>query len=306
MNVRFLETFVWVARLRSFSVAADKLCTTQASVSNRIATLERELGVRLFERDARAVRLTPQGQRALASAEEIVKRVSEFRTAIGDNLTMRGTIRIGTIDSLVYAWIPKLIRRMNSQYPNVSIDLCVDTSLQVAQEVQDGNIDLGLIMGPVIAPNMRNEPLCTYETHWVASLHLPFPDRQLQFADLAVHPLLAYSKGSIPHLAMQRLADKAGVEAAQLRFYNTNSIATHLKLLTDQIGIAAMPYAVVRDSLERGDLRTLDVAVKAPSLSFHAVYVERPDEFLTAIVAGMAVEIASEDMLTETAPQPLA
>lgn len=296
MNLRFLETFVWVARLRSFSTAAEKLYSTQAAVSNRIATLERELGVRLFERDARAVRLTPQGQRALASAEEIVRRVSDFRIAIGDCRTMRGTIRIGTIDSLVYAWIPKLIRRMNTQYPKVSIELSVDTSLHVANEVQEGNIDLGLIMGPVVAPNMCNEPLCTYETHWVASPHLSFPDRQLQFADLAVHPLLAYSKGSIPHLAMQRLAASAGIQADQLRVYNTNSIAAHLKLLTDQIGVSALPFAVVREALERGDLRTLDVAVKAPSLSFHAVYVARPDEFLTAIVAGMAVEVASEDL----------
>lgn len=54
MNLRFLETFVWVARLKSFRLTAEKLFTTQASVSSRIAALEADLGVRLLLRDSRA------------------------------------------------------------------------------------------------------------------------------------------------------------------------------------------------------------------------------------------------------------
>ena len=58
MNLRFIEAFVWVARLRSFTAAAEKLYTTQAAISARIATLEDEFGVKLFERDKRTVALT--------------------------------------------------------------------------------------------------------------------------------------------------------------------------------------------------------------------------------------------------------
>ena len=54
MNVRFLETFVWLAQLRNFRMTAEKLHTTQAAVSSRIATLEQDFGVRLFDRGARA------------------------------------------------------------------------------------------------------------------------------------------------------------------------------------------------------------------------------------------------------------
>jgi DNA-binding transcriptional LysR family regulator len=53
LNLRFIETFVWVARLRSFTAAAEKLYTTQAAISARIATLEEDLGVKLFERETR-------------------------------------------------------------------------------------------------------------------------------------------------------------------------------------------------------------------------------------------------------------
>jgi len=293
MNVRFLETFVWVARLRNFSAAAEKLNSTQAAVSNRIATLERELGVRLFERDLRTVRLTQQGKDALARAEDIVRRVADFSSSVGDSHAVRGAISIGTIDSLVYTWIPRLIDRLTTQYPHVNVELTVETSAHVARLLLDGEIDLAFIVGQVTAPDIWNEALCSYECLWVASPQLVFPDRPLLFADLAAYPLLAYSRGSLPHIAMQRLAAVAGIAADQLRIYNMNSIATQLRLVIDQMGVSALPHAVVRDSLARGEVRLLDTAVKMPPLSYYAVYGTRPSGHLKELVVRMAQELAA-------------
>ena len=89
MNLRFVETFLWVARLGSFNAAAERLNTTQAAVSNRIATLERDLGVRLFERDVRSVRLSAIGQRAVSKAEELVRVANAFRETVGDPISLR-------------------------------------------------------------------------------------------------------------------------------------------------------------------------------------------------------------------------
>ena len=72
MNLKFLETFVWVARLKSFRLTAEKLFSTQASISSRIAVLEDELGVKLFVRDSRGVTLTPEGDKVLAYAERMM------------------------------------------------------------------------------------------------------------------------------------------------------------------------------------------------------------------------------------------
>src|SRR6478736_9841377 len=116
MNLRFVETFLWVARLGSFSAAAERLNTTQAAISNRIATLERDLGIRLFERDARCIRLTMLGQQAVAKAEDLVRVASEFREAVSKPGSLRGSIRIGTIDSIVHAWLPQFIDRFRDRY----------------------------------------------------------------------------------------------------------------------------------------------------------------------------------------------
>lgn len=293
MNLRFLETFVWVARLRNFSLAAEKLCTTQAAVSNRIATLERELGVRLFERDLRTVSLTPHGQRALPQAEAIMRMVSELERTIADAGQMRGTVMIGAIDSIVYAWLPRLIERVKATYPNVAIDLNVDTSLNLARQIQDGQIDLGLIMGPVVAPHIRNIELCTFDCVWIGSPRLALKPGRLAVADLAGYPVFAYSKGSQPHQSVVRAIELAGVDTGTIRIFNSNSLATITRLIRDGVGVAALPRVVVQEFLDNGDLHVLDVDARLPPLHFHAVFNDDPGNALPALIADMAAEIAT-------------
>jgi DNA-binding transcriptional LysR family regulator len=293
LNLKFLETFVWVARLRSFSLAAEKLCTTQAAVSNRIATLERDLGVRLFERDLRNVSLTPHGLRALPQAEAIVRMVGEFERAIGDASTLRGTVMIGAIDSIVYAWLPRLIERVKEAYPNVTIDLTVDTSINLARQIQDGQIDLGLIMGPVVAPHIRNIELCSFDCLWIAAPMLVLKPGRLRIADLSDYPVFAYSKGSQPHQAVLRAIEAADVDAGAVRVFNSNSLATITRLIRDGVGVAVLPQVVVQEYLEKGELRILDVDARLPPLHFHVAFADNPGNALPALIADMAVEVAA-------------
>ena len=293
MNLKFLETFVWVARLRSFSLAAEKLCTTQAAVSNRIATLERDLGVRLFERDLRNVSLTPHGQRALPQAEAIVRMVGEFERTIGDASSLRGTVMTGAIDSIVYAWLPRLIERVKEAYPNVTIDLTVDTSINLARQIQDGQIDLGLIMGPVVAPHIRNIALCSFDCLWIAAPTLALKTGRLRIADLSDYPIFAYSKGSQPHQAVLRAIEAADVDPGAVRVFNSNSLATITRLIRDGVGVAVLPQVVVQEYLEKGELRVLDVDARLPPLHFHVAFADNPGNTLPALIADMAVEVAA-------------
>lgn len=148
MNIRFVETFVWVARLGSFRAAAERLNATQAAVSNRIASLEAEMGCELFERVAGGVRLSSIGQRAIQPAEELLRAATNFKVSIGNPEQLRATVSIGTIDSIVHAWLPRFIEMTKERFPSLSIDLNVDTSLAIAREIGERRLDLALVMGP--------------------------------------------------------------------------------------------------------------------------------------------------------------
>ena len=297
MNLRFVETFLWVARLGSFSAAAERLHTTQAAISNRIATLERDLGIRLFERDVRCVRLTSLGQQAVPKAEELVRAANEFRETVSDPSSLRGSIKIGTIDSIAHAWLPQFIERIWARYPGIAMELNTDTSLTMAREVAERRLDLALIMGPVIAPGLLNLDLCTFACTWLASPKLGLPDRPLTLAELADRPILAYSKDSVPqHRLLRQLAD-AGIEDPTT--YNSNSLATIIRLAQDGIGVTPLPKVIVRDQLATGKLVALDVSPAFPPLSFHAVYYDHPDNLISAVVARMAQEVSHSFSLAQ-------
>lgn len=128
LDFRSLETFLWVANLRSFRGAAERLHTTQPAVSMRIAQLEDDLGVKLLERDRRAVSLTEKGQLLLRHAERLIRQRSSLIEAVGDSSTMSGVVRLGVSETIVHTWLPRLIERVNATYPNLEIEIEVDIS----------------------------------------------------------------------------------------------------------------------------------------------------------------------------------
>ena len=288
MNLRFIETFLWIVRLGSFSAAAERLNTTQASISHRIATLERELGVQLFDREARNVTLTHIGQLALPKAEKIVRAVDEFREAIGTPATLKGTVSIGTIDSVVHSFLPRLMERIQSRYPGIAIDLNVDTSLNVSREIAEKKIDLAFLMGPIPGSGLINVDLGTYRCVWVANPKFDMAGRPLGLADLARHPILAFSKGSTPHQALLQQFRDAGMEPPTIS--NSNSLATIVRLASDGFGVAILPRAVLNSQMAHRKLRELDVTPTFPPLALHAVYPDHPDNLIISIIARMAAE----------------
>src|ERR1044072_3972701 len=106
IDFRTIETFLWVATLRSFRGAAEKLNTTQPAVSMRIAQLEDLLGVRLLERDRRSVAPTSKGQELIGYAERLIRLRGEMIEAVGDRSTMRGIVRLRCSATTVPTSVP--------------------------------------------------------------------------------------------------------------------------------------------------------------------------------------------------------
>ena len=107
------------SRLRSFTAAAEKLHTTQAAISARIATLETDFGVKLFERDKRTVTLTNSGEELLKHAEELLGISARMREAVSDRAAYGGFIAVGVIEAIVDTWLPELLASLRQQFPTV-------------------------------------------------------------------------------------------------------------------------------------------------------------------------------------------
>ena len=290
MNLKFLETFIWVARLKSFSLAAERLHTTQAAVSHRIATLERDLGVRLFERGGRDVRLTTAGVDAREHAERIVRLATDFRRRMTDPASFSGTVRIGVIDTVVYSWLPDLIERVREIYPEIVLELSAAITPEISQNLLDGDLDLGLMNGPVEAPGLVNRELCTFAVRWVASPALGVPEETLEIEDLARFPILSFPTASSRHHSVVAYFRRSGIEDIRL---HTASLATLIRLTTDGVGLAAIPVVTVEREIESGTLRLLPVRTEFPPIPLYAMYLEVEERPMPALIAEMAAECAA-------------
>jgi DNA-binding transcriptional LysR family regulator len=307
MNVRFLETFVWLAQLRNFRMTAEKLHTTQAAVSSRIATLEQELGARLFERGVRDVALTLQGSKALVYAERLVRTMQEMREGMADPSLYAGVVRIGVIESIIHSWFPQFIAGVHRHYPRLEIELTGDTTIHLIDQFSRGNLDLVLQTDPVVGPMVQNLPLCEFPMRWVGATSLGLHNDKLTLTDLAAFPILSFSRNSGPHKFIERLyarhVDKP------IRVNCMTSASALVQLAVDAFGVALIPPAIIARELREETVRLLNVDVEMPVLPLIASFRSSPDSPLFERVAQLAQETAqtyARSVADEIARVPLA
>ncbi|MFN3936145.1 MAG: LysR family transcriptional regulator [Gemmobacter sp.] len=300
INLTFLETFVWVARLGSFTRAAERVGTTQAAVAARIAALEDELGVQLLIRENRRLKLTHEGIQALSGAEQLLNSARGFVEEVTGQDRMRGTVRIGVIDTITYTWLIDLMRVSRRRFPGLGIELLADTSLRLIDALRTGDIELALIMGPVPDPNFVNLELCSYACHWVAAPELGLAGRQLGAKELAELPLISFPKGSQPYGYLDRHFRNLGHRNPVI--YAGNSLASIIRLAVDGLGVATIPPVVAPRELARGELVLLSADQPIPPMRMHAVYLDGPSRDLPATMAGLARDVA-HDFLRRSDPE---
>src|SRR6202048_2016116 len=98
VDFKAIETFLWVVTLGRFRGAAQRLTPTQPAISQRIAQLEREMGVKLLNRDHRVASPTPSGRQLMVYAEKLISLRSEVLAEVSDRSAMRGVLRLGVAE----------------------------------------------------------------------------------------------------------------------------------------------------------------------------------------------------------------
>ena len=125
MEIRTLITFLRVAELRSFSRAAAQLGYSQAAVTIQIRQLEEELGVQLFERIGKKVRLTEEGRNLIPRAIDVMNAVRAVRD-LGRGDEPAGQLRLGTAESLLISVLPPVMMEFCRRCPKVEFSTCTD------------------------------------------------------------------------------------------------------------------------------------------------------------------------------------
>ena len=146
MELRHLRYFVGVADELSFTKAAQKLHVAQPALSRQIRQLEEEVGVALFERSHRSVRLTEAGQVFLGEARSLLAQSAQaVRAAQATGLVGRGSLNIGYVWGLFHSLVPAAVARFRQAFPDVAVNLFDLTATEQVAALVEGRLDAGFV-----------------------------------------------------------------------------------------------------------------------------------------------------------------
>jgi DNA-binding transcriptional LysR family regulator len=158
MSDRRLQVFHAVARLLSFTKAAEVLHMTQPAVTFQIRQLEEQFDTRLFDRAHNRVSLTEAGHVAFEFAETIFERYSEMENAIRDITgSISGSLTLGASTTISEYMLPALLGDFNTKNPEVLLRLRVSNTDGIVSMIENNVIDLGVVEGPVTNKNLLVE-----------------------------------------------------------------------------------------------------------------------------------------------------
>ncbi len=199
MSDRRLKVFHTVARLLSFTKAAEALHMTQPAVTFQVRQLEEYFNTRLFDRTHNKVNLTPAGERVSEFAERIFDLYSEMENSVRDITgEISGALTIGASTTIAEYMLPALLGEFKNRYPDINLRLKVSNSEGIVSMVEHNVIDLGVVESPVSNKNLIVEVCHDDQLVVVAAPQHELVKRggKVKATDIARYPFVSREEGS--------------------------------------------------------------------------------------------------------------
>lgn len=260
MEIRQLITFIRVVQFQSFTRAAASLGYSQSAVTIQIKNLEEELGIHLFDRIGKSVTLTTQGELFLSHAYNILNEINRAKVALDEPKELKGSLKIGTVESLCFSKLPPILNRMRELHPGVSFQIKATTPEDALSLMEHNEIDLAYILDDAHYNSKWHKALEVKEDIvFVCSPHYEITRQvEIKVVQLLKYPFLLTEQEASYHKKLdQMLASKNLLLEPFLEISNTEFI---IKMLNSAEGISLLPYFTVEKHIREGRLALLDVA----------------------------------------------
>ncbi|MFC5300823.1 LysR family transcriptional regulator [Azospira restricta] len=273
MNLRFVEAFVWVARMKSITRAAEKLCLTQSAVSSRITALEEEVGTPLLDRRDRVFRLTNAGTRFLDYAERFLALQRDVKREFGVPEALPLSLRIGGIETALHTFLIDVVRHLKARNPQIEFELTVEMTPLLNEQIRRGGLDLVFSAMPATGNGVFSEALPVMEMAFVGPADAA-PAGPLSVDDLVAHDILTFQRGSQPHVALMDALRNAGVGHKHVQ--TISSISALVKLVESGFGLATLPRAAAEQLAAQHRIAVLDCELPLAPLPIFASFWSYP------------------------------
>ena len=265
-----LKIFHAVAEAGSFTSATVTLNLSQSAISRQIQSLEEDLKVKLFERHARGLTLTENGEYVYKTAHEVISKLKEVETSLGDQKNKpSGKIIITTVRSFGTHWLTPRIQEFMQLYPEMEVELIFDDK---ELDLSTRQADIGIFMRRPKQLNYIQKKLIDINYHiYGSNAYLEKFGMPKTINDLNKHKFISFGRGTPSPVYNPDWAMKVGMKDSKKRksVMKVNSVMGLLLAVESGVGLAALPdYLVVQSK----NLLKVLPKIEGPITEAHFVY----------------------------------
>jgi DNA-binding transcriptional LysR family regulator len=260
MNFNHLAIFLAVAETGNLTRAAERLHISQPAVSKQLRELEKSLGMALFHRLSKGVRLTEGGEALLDYARRIFALESEAERALNELRNLeRGHLALGASTTIGVYLLPEICARFREKFPGIEIQLEIANTQEIQKRLLNNELDLGLTEGFITSPDIQAEVLGEDEIIGIAAPGHPLLNTvELTLQRLLGEPILWREMGSGTRAVVESaLRDRGFSSPPRVSLGSTEAIK---RAVITGDGIAFVSRLTVEAELRNGNLKQLHIS----------------------------------------------
>ena len=260
MDVRNLKTFLKVAEINNFTKAASVLGYSQSAVTVQMQQLETELGVPLFDRIGKNIKLTQYGMNFVEYANGVIEAIEKAQNFAAENEDMKGTIRFGLVDSILKSCFIPIFPEFNRRYPHINLSIFVGSAREIENKVRLNELDLCYMLDykvprkEWVRVREEIEPII-----FVTNPENPLADKEdVSFEEITKEKLILMPQGEgYRYLFDDELAKRNLFVTPSIEIANTDTI---MRLTRTSNYVTMLPVFEARKDILAGTLKKIHVS----------------------------------------------
>lgn len=293
MNLYQLRYFVTLAKLQHYLKASEQLCITQPSLSHAISSLEKELGVKLFEKDGRNVVLTKCGREFLKDTEQTLQLLDHSVERLKSSGSGNGRLDIGLLPTLGTSFVPNLIRNFSDEYPDKTIDFHFSNGLTAdfLEGLKNQKYDLAFCSKIDQEPLIEFVPVAKQELVVIVPQHHPLASRDsIALCETLDYPQILFSKRS----GLRPMIDKLFLACGKMPecIFEIDEDQTIAGFVANGFGIAIVPNMPILNNMS---LKVIHITEANWERRFYMAYLK--NRYRTPLVEQFITYVKAHVML---------
>lgn len=279
MNITQLKYFIGVVQQKSFTKAAEYFFVSESTISKSVRSLEKEYNVQLIDRHSKNIRLTPEGRVFYQSATKIMQNYTNETLKLHNALkNTRGSLRVGIPPVTITACFSSILYQYRHKYPDIHLEIMEVGANTAHQLVEDGRLDIGVIIRPFEDKNYVTIPVLTSEVILlVPSTHPLACMPSVTFSQLEGERFTILSDDYMLHDLIYRNCEKSGF-SPDVRF-KSSQWDFLVEMVASNQGISMLPKPII-DKFPHPKI--CSIHLEEPEFPWEAIMVYRKDRLLTA------------------------